>query len=130
MTKEEFAALLNGREYLKEISISEIMAAKRSGLVVIFGASDDLIEIRGAVSDELTCYDEGEAFFTPAGLLQNDCDNDECPYFEAQKKNARKVTGIFDRDGYAWVYETDIPHATFDIMEDGQKYCRGIVFKL
>jgi len=30
-------------------------------------------------------------------------------------------------DGYSWTYRTDIPHATFEIVEDGEPYCRGIV---
>ena len=30
----------------------------------------------------------------------------------------------------AWVYKTDIPHATFLIHDDDEKYCRGIVFRL
>ena len=30
----------------------------------------------------------------------------------------------------SWSYLTDIPHKTFDIMEDGEIYCRGIVFSL
>ena len=30
----------------------------------------------------------------------------------------------------AWTYMTDIPHATFDVMDDGELYCRGIVFAL
>ena len=29
-----------------------------------------------------------------------------------------------------WTYETDIPHETFMIYEDGDSYCRGIVFSI
>jgi hypothetical protein len=28
------------------------------------------------------------------------------------------------------VYNTNIPHVTFDVMEDEDKYYKGIVFKL
>ncbi len=28
------------------------------------------------------------------------------------------------------VYNTNIPHVTFDVMENNDKYCKGIVFKL
>ena len=31
---------------------------------------------------------------------------------------------------YAWIYRTEIPHACFDILENGEKYCKGIVFSL
>ena len=30
----------------------------------------------------------------------------------------------------AWTYRTDIPHETFMIYEDGEPYCRGIVFNI
>ena len=35
-----------------------------------------------------------------------------------------------DTGDYEWIYLTDIPHETFDIMFEGEKYCRGIVFEL
>jgi hypothetical protein len=28
----------------------------------------------------------------------------------------------------SWKIQTDIPHETFDIMEDGELFCRGVVF--
>jgi DNA-binding XRE family transcriptional regulator len=30
----------------------------------------------------------------------------------------------------SWLIKTDIPHATFDITEDGELFCRGIVFSI
>ena len=30
----------------------------------------------------------------------------------------------------SWKYETEIPHATFRIMESGELYCVGIVFDI
>jgi hypothetical protein len=127
MTKEELAARLNGREYGHEITPEEEAEAKASGIVVIFGASDDIVELRGAVNDEK--YDL-DLFFDSNGLVQNKCE-DDCPYF---KKLAESITDTvsakWDTDGYAWVFRTNMPHATFDTMEDGEKYCRGIVFEL
>jgi hypothetical protein len=63
------------------------------------------------------------------GMLANDCDNDECPHFERAKTKAVTVEAVWDEDGYSWVYETAIPHATFDIVDEGEKFCRGIVFR-
>ena len=48
MTRDEAAAVMNGREYTNEITDSEAKAWAESGLVIIFGASDDLCELRGA----------------------------------------------------------------------------------
>lgn len=57
LTKEEMARLLTGREIGNEITPSEEATAQESGLVVVFGYSDDLVELRGSISDEAGCYD-------------------------------------------------------------------------
>jgi hypothetical protein len=43
MTKEELAAQITGREYPFELLPAEKRIAKDSGLIVIYGASDDLV---------------------------------------------------------------------------------------
>lgn len=53
MNAKEFAAMLNGREYRREITKAEEKEAKAAGLIVAFGASDDNLELRGAVDDEI-----------------------------------------------------------------------------
>lgn len=132
MTKEELAQKLNGREYGEEITGEEEKAADESRLVVLFGASDDLAEFRGAFNDELGCCDGGYLYVDIKGiLLDHDCDCDFCGYKDRQAK-ARKIEAIWDKDGYSWQYKTDIPHATFEIIKDSgeRKYCRGIVFNV
>lgn len=124
MTKEQFAALLNGREMLFEISSAEEVQAAQLGLVVLFGGSDDLAEFRGAITDEGDVYDGGDLFVHQDGLV---CVPEE--ETETVLKCA-KIEAVWDSEGYSWTYKTDIPHATFDILEDGEKYCRGIVFNL
>ena len=130
MTVNELAEKLNGNEYDNEIPKELEQEAKENNLVVVFGASDDLMEFRGAIYDEIDANENVEAFITSKGLLRNECDNDECPYFEFEKTMTKIIEAIWDTDGYSWIYETDIPHSTFDILEDGEKYCRGIVFNL
>lgn len=130
MTPQEMAAALDGRQYLDKTTKAEEALAKEHGLVIVFGASDDLMEFRGAVFDEIGAYEGATAYFTRGGLLTNDCDNDDCPHFKKLKKAATTVEAKWDSDGYSWTYATAIPHATFDILEDGEKYCRGIVFAL
>lgn len=126
----EFAEMLNGREYRQEITKEEAAIAKEENLVIVFGASDDLMEFRGAIYEEVGCWDGGEAFIDDMGmLLENKCDDSDCPYFKQEKEHAFKITAVWDSEGYSWIYKTDIPHKTFDILEDGEKYCRGIVFK-
>ena len=57
MTKEEFAKMLDGRQYREEMTSNEEKLAESHVLLVCFGASDDLLELRGII------YDEFDAFF-------------------------------------------------------------------
>ena len=108
MTPNEFVKLyMQNCQYRKELSLMASAVAEENGLVVVFGASDDLCEIRGAEDDELDCFDGGEATIAGAKVKINWC-----------------------KDGYSWTYDTDIPHECFDVYEDGEKYCRGIVFSI
>ena len=52
MTAKELAEKLNGREYGNDITDEEATAAKKAGLLVIYGYSDDNIEFRGIIYDE------------------------------------------------------------------------------
>ena len=138
MTKEEFAALLNGREYLNEMTKAEEEQAKAAGLLVIFGASDDLVELRGVTYDEVGAYEGTTLRVMPDGRLLPDLEEvqdsesaDELrEYFLNEAKGWHEVEVVWCPEtprGASWAYETALPHATFDIMEDGEVYCRGIV---
>lgn len=136
-TKELLAERLNGREYTEEITKDEEAEAKIAGLVVVFGASDDLMEFRGAIRDELGAYNGTTALVYSGGVLPErdniDSDDDDalCAYFK-NKDSALEIDAVWDDNtgGYSWTFKTAIPHATFDIMEGDEKYCRGIVFDL
>lgn len=135
MTKEELAERLDGREYRSEITKDEQMAAKAAGLIVVFGASDDLMELRGSIHDEECCYGGGTVLVDAQGIVDRDRvdveDDDALADYLARKKVARKIEALWCKEpGYSWTYRTDIPHATFEIVEDGEPYCRGIVFSL
>jgi hypothetical protein len=133
MGKQELAAKLNGREYTDEMTRAEEAQAKQDGLVVVFGASDDLMEFRGAINDEFGCYDGGTVLLDTKGLLpeRESIDNDdELEDFFTRRKTAHKIAALWKESDYSWTYMTTIPHATFDVMEGSKKYCRGIVFNL
>lgn len=109
------AALLNGREYGSEITREEAVLAKASGLVVVFGYSDDNVELRGAISDEAGCY-RGRTFYVRPDGIDTSGDGEKLIAEWCKEPRA------------SWTYSTDVPHATFNIMENGELYCRGIVF--
>lgn len=130
MTKEQLAKNLNGREFGDEIFESEEREAEASGLVVIFGYSDDNTEFRGAISDEVGCYNGATLLLHSRGVLPRHddcCACDFCGYKAAAEKCAKVEALWCEEPGYSWTYKTEVPHATFEIVEDGEKYCRGIV---
>jgi hypothetical protein len=131
MTTRAIAEKLKGMQYREEPDSQIIAEAKEAGIVIVFGASDDLMELRGAVDDEIGCYDGGTIFFTPSGLVKNICDNETCPYAEKEKNNAIPIHALWcEESDYSWTYKTEIPHETFEILEDEERYCLGIVFRL
>ncbi|WP_188055626.1 hypothetical protein [Oryzomonas rubra] len=134
MTREELAAQLDGSEYPLQLSRELKDQIKAAGLVVVYGASDDLMEFDGALYDEFGCYNGGHALLDAAGLLpdwENVKDSETEAYALCKRRPfTRSIKAIWGQGDYSWQYETDIPHVTFEIMEDGEKYCRGMVFEL
>lgn len=136
LTKEELAAQLDGIQYPAHRAITKehIAAAKAAGLVIVYGASDDQMEFDGASREEIGCYNGGYALVDPQGVLPDrDCleGDDEIAEYVQRKKLAKTVEALWSAEhSYSWTYKTAIPHATFEVMEGGDRYCRGIVFSL
>lgn len=134
MTKEEAAAAMNGCEYGQEGSKEFWATLRQNRLVAVFGYSDDCTELRGAIDDELGT---DTVLIDRDGLVKNECDDDDCPYWKRLKgaDGIAKIEPINDGgdvDGveYTFRFETMIPHATFKVMENDELYCFGIVFSL
>ncbi len=122
MTKEEMAAKLHGREMGDEFTLEDRLAARASGLIVVYGYSDYCVEVDGVSCDERAI---DLLYFRRPGLVEQhneECECNNCTAPTSQVKPEYKDA--------VWRFQTDIPHATFDIMEDGALYCRGIVFSL
>jgi hypothetical protein len=130
---DDLAALLNGRAYGSEVTNSEASKAHKDGLVVVYGYSDDVMQVCGAISAIGQCADGQKFKIHSAGILADWERMDKRveaaveQYFK-DKAFTKDLEAVWDVEGYSWVYKTDISHATFEIFEDGEKYCRGIVF--
>jgi len=130
MTIQEFAKMLDGREMGNEMTWEQKEQAKALGFVVVFGYSDDNAEFRGVIEDEVGCYDGGKIYLNEDGIFE-ECEED-CKYSRIAKKKCKVIEAVWDDgSGISWKYETDIPHATFDVMEDEEDiFCVGIVFDI
>lgn len=135
MNAKELARLIDGCDYGHEMTPAQEERAKEDGLVVVFGASDDLMEFRGAIDDEAGVYEGGTVMLDQNGIIRAPgCDPEfrMCPYYKAAIKHCKKIKAVWcpeDTD-FAWDYETDIPHEVFRVLEDGEHYCLGIVFSV
>lgn len=141
MKKEELAILLNGRQYVEEMTNEEQLQAKKNGLLVCFGYADYLLKLRGIMYDGTYIYGEGCIF-----LYKN---KDQKIAF-LEEPNYDELSEIFYQKGLpislkmlpikaerypeelacSWLITTDIPHATFDIYDNEKLFCRGIVLEL
>ncbi|MCK4260330.1 MAG: hypothetical protein KAX49_15240 [Halanaerobiales bacterium] len=112
-------------------------SSNHCGIVVVFGASDDLAEFCGAIDDEVGCYDGGTIYLTKDGILsppEEECSR--CEYWIKASEQASTIKAVWcpknkDKEIIAsWGYETKIPHETFKVFEDNKLYCTGIVFSI
>lgn len=56
MELKEFANLIDGRQYdYRMFTKEELQLAKDNRIVIVTGASDDLVELEGAITDEGDC---------------------------------------------------------------------------
>lgn len=139
VTRQELAKRLDGRGIGDEITKEEAAAAKKDGILVIYGASDDLCELHGAIYDEIG--GPGDIYVTREGKLLPEIVGDDedvllrhgvLGVVSDTRNGSIKITACWcaEKNGPDWTYETAYPHSTFDIMEDGAVYCRGLVIDL
>jgi hypothetical protein len=130
----EWADKLSGREYGDELTLEEERQAKDDGVIIIFGASDDLLEFRGAVNDEVNAINGAKVRLTTKPSVFSEKENAETyEYNQDQINDMPIVKATFcpkDHNGNTWAtweVNTNISHAVFYIMEEGEYFCRGIV---
>ena len=135
MTKETLAKVLDGVDY-REIPTDLVEKAKEAGLIIVTGASDDLLELEGAFREEYGAWEGTRRRVSlpgTGGLVSCPCP--DCPFMKAGKKIKSKnksctITAKWVHKGYSWFISANIPYAPFDMLERGEeneKYCRGIV---
>lgn len=144
MTAEELSKLLNGRQYREEITEQEEQLAKDNNLVVVFGASDDLIEFRGSFYEEFGANDGGNFYFDkgfdfvidkPKILIkQNDIDLtfNSLHRFNLHLNLENRITQEWCPKDIktSWKISANFPHHTFNIYDNEKLYCIGIAFNI
>lgn len=125
----ELVEKLNGCDYREGPRKEHEVFAKENNLVIVFGYSDDCIELRGTVVEELGA--PGLVYLNASGIINNKCDDDSCPYFHDMKGRCITIEAEWCKSkDLMWTYKTDIPHMTFQMVEDGEVAAEGIVFSM
>jgi hypothetical protein len=148
MTKHQLAAQVNGAQYRKEDERFSEAESKKAGLVVIFGASDDLLEFRGAIHEELGAWDGTKAYIFKKKGEWVAMDETEFEEYKEKLEDVGMLAGFkywqvnaewsptIKQEGKedveaSWLITGDTPEQVhFDVMEDGELYCRGLVIDL
>lgn len=127
---KEWAEILNGREYREELFLDEEKKLKEVGIVVVFGASDDLCELRGAIDDELDCWNGRKMVYVKevdrfVGEDYYEENSEELIQVDLSKRPF--INAIYTKVG--WQYELPaINQEEFIILEDKEQYCLGKIF--
>lgn len=136
VTKEQLAQSLQGMQY-KDFSEEVLKTAKDNDLVIVSGFSDDGIQFDGAIDDLTYIYKAQTIRFDRNGVIpeweefdKEDMDEVRAYIKAIDNKEYGEITGIWGEGDYGWHYETEIPHVTFEVLDDDQKYCLGIVFAI
>jgi hypothetical protein len=137
MTNETFAQHLNGVDVSDGIPEQCIEEARKYGIVIVYGLSDDLIEFDGAIHDEAGVSDGDIIKFDAEGVIpewdtiEKEIEQEVRDYFK--RVDNTEVSEILVKESHGsfyWSYDTDIPHEKFHMLEDGEPYCEGIVFNI
>ena len=98
------------------------------GAVSVTGASDDLVELEGAITDEGDCWEGGEicVHAVSGGRIVDSCTGSNTFCFDVKWCQDEDVNG----EVIPWTYHVPVEHAHFMVYENGKPYCRGFVFKV
>jgi hypothetical protein len=140
MKTQKFAKLLNGRDISSIMTNEEEAKAKDQGLLIVYGESDDLMEFRGQIHDEIGSYEGAKAFvminkFGKLFVITKDELSELEEKFDdlALDFKIKKVEIIaeWNEDENSlfptWTIKTEIPNQTFEIYDSGNLFCKGIV---
>jgi hypothetical protein len=142
MTVQKFTEMLHGREIGNELSREEAKLAKSLGFLVVYGASDDLLEFDGAFRDEVGACNGTKLYIDRDGVKPTWGDDaektefDAREYFRREDMPAFKIIAAWAPEGseLSWNISIDSTKSDgspqwecFEIMEDGSPFCRGLV---
>ena len=129
---KEIAKKLDGNNLDRRLDSGDI-DLQGMGFVIVYGQSDDLLELDGAIRDEYGAYNGTQIKLNSKGVIENLCESEDCPYYLKEEREAKfYISAEFDPSSIdaTWLITSNIPHETFNIMEDDELFCKGIIFDI
>nr|CAI3971213.1 hypothetical protein ORM20_00164 [Ochrobactrum phage ORM_20] len=123
---------VNGMEYGDEPSDEVVKFAKENGYIIVFGHSDDLMEIRGAVYDEF--YSSPK--LNSKGVIYPECDCNDCPHERRIAERSSTIEWKISYKGLTHYFRPvnaegeELTCMEFFVNEDGEAYSNGLVIHL
>ena len=134
MNIKEVAVILNGQNIDPRGNITMDIDLKELGFVIAYGQSDDLLELEGVIRDEYGAYNGTTIKLNTNGVLETQCEDEDCPYFLKEEREAKffiKAKWDPEESDETWLITSNIPHETFNIInDDNELWCKGIVFNI
>jgi hypothetical protein len=92
---------------------------KANNFVLVYGHSDDLVEMDGIIYDEADKYRGGQLHFNSKGWC-------------TKAKSLGSIKAVFGANKYCWSFITDVPHVAFEMVdsEDEDYLSQAIIFDL
>jgi len=108
-SKVEAVALAEDIMLAGEVFNRHTELAKEQGLIIVYGHSDDCIELDGAIYDEV--YGEEKYYINTEGVVKNYCDNEAaCPNFDDVGLETIWIQGTYGASSEytGWSFETNV----------------------
>ncbi|MBQ8806584.1 MAG: hypothetical protein IJZ68_09100 [Bacteroidaceae bacterium] len=125
MNIKEFAENLGTRPTGDEVPYHMVCEAQHQRYLVIFGASDDLVEICGHHHYEFDAFRPTTLYVTRNRVYSSD---------EIHPTTAKPIHVEYSTptatNPALWKLTTEIPHATYNIMDGDELFCKGLVIDL
>lgn len=119
MDIKEFAKSISGKNLnFPQFTEEEIEVAQKNGFIMAYCSHLKWIEFDGAMRCTVDCLD-GKAYFN----FQSFCD----PRYDDVIFYNNAITALPGSDS-CWICETELPHESFVIYNEGYPLCTGIVF--
>lgn len=131
MNIDQWRDKLDGREYRQEITDQEILELSKDGMVIVYGYSDDNTILSGFINEFISTWDGGTiSIDTELKEVLEECEC-KCNHYKVAYERSVDINVLWCKDDeYSWTYETKIKSREFDILEDGEKYCKAIIFNV